>query len=161
MKLNRIKTSLCKSLLALGLMFGEVAGASAQESEQVLAAAYPPESITTVQQANEALKKVTAVRADIANRTAQATADCLERFFTSSCLSEVRERDRKSNKMVRRVEVEANALLRKERAAERDRAVAQREQRAAEQRAKAITITGSTREPDAADDDSEGDDAGR
>ncbi|MFM8464059.1 MAG: hypothetical protein ACKOA0_08155, partial [Burkholderiaceae bacterium] len=48
----------------------------------------------------------------------------------------------------RRVEVEANALLRRERAAERDRAVAEREQRAAEQRAKSISITGTARNTD-------------
>ncbi|MFM7484007.1 MAG: hypothetical protein ACKO2S_07090, partial [Burkholderiaceae bacterium] len=41
-----------------------------------------------------------------------------------------------------------NALLRRERAAERDRAVAEREQRAAEQRAKSISITGTARNAD-------------
>jgi hypothetical protein len=44
--------------------------------------------------------------------------------------------------------VEANALIRRERAAGRDRAVAERERRAAEQRTKSISITGSARNAD-------------
>lgn len=155
MNLNRFNSKLWIALFALGL-FGF---AKAEEAEQALATEFPPQSITTVARANAALKQVPAVRADIADRTLRAKADCYDRFFTSSCLNEVRDRERKAYKLVRRVEVEANAMLRKEKAAERDRAVAEREQRAAEQRA--IAITGATRESDAAQSNPDADDARR
>lgn len=129
----------------------------AGEAEQALARDFPPQSIKTVEQADAALKLIPAARAEIDARAQREKADCYERFLTSSCLNESNSLDRQARKAVRRVEVEANALLRKERAAERDRAVAEREKRAAEQRAKAISITGSTRdgepsEPADADD---------
>ncbi len=156
-KLSRIKPGLLSALMVLGL----TASAGAQEPEQVLAEEFPPQSITTVEQANAALKKSPAVRADIANRTLRETAECHDRFLMSACLNEVRERDRKAMKVVRRIEVEANALLRKEKAAERERAIAGREQRAAEQRAKAISITGSAREPEPSEGATDTDDARR
>jgi hypothetical protein len=156
-KRSRIEPRLLVALAALHL----TATIYAQEPEQVLAAEFPPQSITTVEQANEALKKAPAARAAIANRSLRATAACHDRFLMSACLNDVRERDRKANKIVRRVEVEANALLRKEKAAERDRAVAERETRAAEQRAKAISITGSARETEPSEDTPDAHDSGR
>lgn len=120
-------------------------------AEQALATQFPPQSIDSVERANAALALVPAARAEIARRTAAQRAQCLDDFFTSSCLNDLRESERHATKAVRRVEVEANALLRRERAAERDRAVADRERRAAEQRAKSISITGSARNADKAE----------
>ena len=114
-------------------------------AEQALATQFPPKSIDTIERANAALALVPVARAEIERRIASQRFQCYEDFFTSSCLNDLRDSERRANKAVRRVEVEANALLRRERAAERDRAVAERERRAAEQRAKSISITGSAR----------------
>ena len=114
-------------------------------AEQALATQFPPQSIETIARANAALALVPDARAEIERRVAYQRAQCYEDFFTSSCLNDLRDSERRANKAVRRVEVEANALLRRERAAGRDRAVAERERRAAEQRAKSISITGSAR----------------
>jgi hypothetical protein len=147
MMFKLINASRCVAIVALCLN----AAAFAQQAEQALDAAFPPQSIDTVDRAKEALKQVPAVRTHIDRRVALEKADCYHRFFTTSCLDDLYIRERKSRKIVRRVEVEANALLRKDKAAQRDLAVAEREQRAAEQRTKAITITGSARESDAAE----------
>ena len=151
--MNRFMSALCKGMWVLVLPVAVYA----QDVEQALADAFPPQSITTVERANAALSQVPVARTEIGERSLREKADCYQRFLTTSCLNNVAERERKAKKIVRRVEVEANALLRKEKAAERDRAVAERERRAAEQRANAITITGATRdgepayaEPDAA-----------
>ena len=117
-------------------------------AEQALATQFPPKSIDSVERANAALALVPVARNEIARRVAYLRAKCYEDFFTSSCLNDLRDTERVATKAVRRVEVEANALLRRERAAERDRAVAEREQRAAEQRAKSISITGTARNAD-------------
>ena len=120
-------------------------GAVTSAAEQALATQFPPKSIDTIERANAALALVPVARAEIERRIASQRFQCYEDFFTSSCLNDLRDAERRANKAVRRVEVEANALLRRERAAERDRAVAERERRAAEQRAKSISITGSAR----------------
>ena len=120
-------------------------GAVTSAAEQALATQFPPKSIDTIERANAALALVPVARAEIERRIASQRFQCYEDFFTSSCLNDRRDIERRANKAVRRVEVEANALLRRERAAERDRAVAERERRAAEQRAKSISITGSAR----------------
>jgi len=114
-------------------------------AEQALATQFPPESIDSVDRANDALALVPGARSEIVRRVARQRAQCYAQFFTSSCLIDLRESERRATKAVRRVEVEANALLRRERAAERDRAVADRERRAAEQRAKSVPITGKAR----------------
>lgn len=149
MNVKRIKSSFWMAVVVLGLC----AAAGAQEPDEVLAAEFPVQSITTVERAKEALARVPDARAEIAARTLREREACYHRFFTTSCLNDAQIRERKSNKVVRRVEVEANALLRKEKAAERDRAVAEREERAAQQRAKAITITGAARDAEASDAD--------
>ena len=133
----------------------------AGEAEQTLARDFPPQSIRTVDSANAALALVPSARAEINERMQREKADCYDRFLISSCLSDVRSRDRKASKLVRQIEVEANALLSKERAAERDRAVAERELRAAEQRAQALSITGATRDAEPSEDAPQPDDSRR
>jgi len=124
---------------------GAATGATTSAAEQALVTQFPPKSIDTIERANAALALVPVARAEIERRIASQRLQCYEDFFTSSCLNDLRDTERRAYKAVRRVEVEANALLRRERAAERDRAVAERERRAAEQRAKSISITGSAR----------------
>ncbi len=144
-------------LFACMALLCAVAGVQAAENEpaaeQALAAAFPAQSIDTVERADAARQAVADARIEVARRFASEKSACYDRFFVSSCLVDVRNRERQANKVVRRVEVEANAFLRRERAAERDRAVAQREKRAAEQGAQSISITGAAREDsDAASD---------
>lgn len=133
------------------LPVGEAAAQSSTETgpaERALATEFPPRSIDSVERAQAALALVPAARAEIERRTAYQRAQCYENFFTAACLNDLRDSERRAARAVRRVEVEANALLRRERAAERDRAVADRERRAAEQRAKSISITGTARNPE-------------
>ncbi len=72
----------------------------------------------------------------------------------SSCLNDAKEKRRLSMHAVRRIEVEAKAFLRKDKAEERDRAVAERLEKAANS-AKTIPISGTARDgadgPDAAE----------
>ncbi len=72
------------------------------------------------------------VRNEIDLEFAREKADCYDRFFVSSCLSDVKQRQREVRGAVRKVEVEARAFLRRDRAAERDRAVAERQKSAAQ-----------------------------
>lgn len=120
----------------------------ANNPEQALLAEFPPLSIDSVERAEEAITRLPDVRKQLSDRYAQERADCLERFFVASCLSDLRTRERKAYKAINRIEVEAKALMRRERAAERDRAVAEREQRAAESGGKAIPFSGATRNKD-------------
>jgi hypothetical protein len=62
-------------------------------------------------------------------------------------MNDVREKQRAALSKIRKIEVEANAFLRKEKAAERDRALAEREVRAKQKPDRSIPITGKTREP--------------
>lgn len=131
--------------LAAACFFSVPLTAIAQDPEQALLADFPPKSIDSVERANEAIKRVPEARQYLDRRFAKENADCLARFFAASCLSELHLRERKAFKTVNRVEVEAKAFLRRERADERDRAVAEREQRAAETGGKAISISGTER----------------
>ncbi len=139
-------------LMLLAAVVGVPGLSCAGEAEATLAKEFPPQSITTLERANAALALVPAARSEINDRAQREKAECYERFLVSSCLIDARASDRKASKMVRQIEVQANALLRRERAAERDRAVAEREKRAAEQRAKAISITGATRDSESPED---------
>lgn len=140
-----VTAALSLSCASVGAQPSAATGAAMGTAEQALATKFPPQSIDSIERAKEALALVPVARAEIERRTAYQRFQCHEDFFTSACLTDLRDSERRANKAVRRVEVEANALLRRERAAERDRAVAERERRAAEQRAKSISITGSAR----------------
>mgnify|MGYP006273050129 CR=1 FL=1 len=93
---------------------------------------------------------------DAARREAEQIFDderlrCYDKFFTASCLSEAKEIRRLALSSIRKVEVEANAFLRKEKAAERDREIAERQGRAARTLdGPAIPITGAARDGGAA-----------
>jgi len=117
----------------------------AQDPEQALLADFPPLSIDSVERAEEAIRRLPEVNEQLNRRYSREKAECYERFFVASCLSDLRTRERRAFKAVNRVEVEAKAFLRRERAAERDRAVAERERRAAEQGAKPVPFSGAAR----------------
>ncbi len=117
-------------LLALLTALCATAAIAAPETD--LVARYPAKSITSVRLADVALDELKPVREQIERLYRDAQAECYERFLVSSCLAEAKDQRRKSLQAVRRIEVEAKAFLRKDKADERDRAVAERQAKAAE-----------------------------
>lgn len=113
--------------------------------EAELLARYPAQSIASVKQADAALDEVKPMREQIERMYLDEQAACYERFLVSSCLAEAKDKRRKSMQAVRRVEVEAKAFLRKDKADERDRAVAERQAKAANG-SRTIPISGTARE---------------
>ncbi len=107
-------------------------GSSSFADSTALIKRYPAGSIQTVKQANQALDEVNRERALSQESFLDAKDECLKQFFVSSCLNKAKETQRQAKKIIRAVEVEANAFLRKDKADERDRGIAER-QRQAEQ----------------------------
>lgn len=139
------------SLTLCGILLHSLAApALARDATLSLPQDYPAGSITSVSRAEDVLGRVPQAYAEIGRHFAQEKADCYERFRVSACLADVQQRQRDARTAVRKVEVEARAFLRKERAAERDRAVAERESRAAEG-GRAIPLSGAAREETEAD----------
>jgi len=99
---------------------------------------YPSGSIQTVERANQALEDVKRERDVVQESFLDNKDDCLQRFFVSSCLNKAKEVRRQAKKQLRTVEVEANAFLRKDKADERDRGVAERQRQAEQAQGKKI-----------------------
>ncbi len=108
---------------------------------------YPSGSIQTVERANQAIDDVQRERDLLQESFLDKKDDCLQRFFVSSCLNKAKEAKRQAKKQLRTVEVEANAFLRKDKADERDRGVAERQRQAEQAQGKKII-----RLPDASED---------
>ncbi len=104
--------------------------AHAQTASTALQIHYPAGSIQSELQASAALLEVSTERKQIELIFSEDKNTCYEKFFASSCLNNVREKRRIALHIVRKVEIEANAFLRKEKADERDRAVAERQLKA-------------------------------
>jgi hypothetical protein len=96
---------------------------SAEIIEQALLDHYPAGSINAVSTARTALTEVDVVRGAVEQRFAESRAVCMNKFFMSQCVAEAKEIRRAALHSIRKVEVEANAFLRKDRAAERERTV--------------------------------------
>jgi len=109
---------------------------------------FPAGSIQTVEQANQALDEVNRERALTQESFLDAKDECLQQFFVSSCLNKAKETQRQAKKIIRAVEVEANAFLRKDKADERDRGVAERQRQAEKAQGRKII-----RLPDSSPDD--------
>lgn len=125
---------------------------AALETDLPLAARFPAGSIQNTERALEALDAVTPARAQIEETYLVAKNNCLDRFFMSSCLGKAKEQRNTALRAIRKVEVEASAYLRKEKAAERDRAVAERQRRSTEPRDKpGIPFSGALRDAPPAD----------
>jgi hypothetical protein len=99
--------------------------------EQALLDHYPAGSINAVAAARTALTEADVVRKAVEQRFAQGRAECMTNFFMTRCVDEAKELRRAALHSIRKVEVEANAYLRKDRAAERERTIAERQSRAA------------------------------
>jgi hypothetical protein len=108
-----------------------VSAVSAEIIEQALLDHYPAGSINAVAAARTALTDVDVVRKAVEQRFAEGRADCMNKFFMTRCVDESKEIRRAALHSIRKVEVEANAFLRKDRAAERERTIAERQSRAA------------------------------
>ncbi|HZW13599.1 MAG TPA: hypothetical protein VFF81_10470 [Noviherbaspirillum sp.] len=91
---------------------------------------YPAGSIKTVETADAALADVGRERAAIEARFSAEEQACHPKFFTTSCVEKAKERRRQALARLRKVELEANAFKRQDRAQERDKAVAERQARA-------------------------------
>lgn len=153
MKLQRTVYFALRGLLLPAL----VVSALAHSAALPLTEAYPPGSIASVSDAEEALRLSSEAYSDIGRHFAGEKASCYDRFLVSACLADVRQRQRDARTAIRKVEVEARAFLRKERADERDRALAERERRPSSERTRAIPLSGAARggpnvDPSKADD---------
>lgn len=139
---------LLKSLLLALLLAISFSCVHAQDASQVLAERYPPGSIETAARAEAALDDIAKTRTDIDRFYSNERIACFERFFATACTNDVREKRRAALTKIRKIEVEANALLRKEKAAERDRALAERDVQAKQQPGRSLPISGTVREPE-------------
>jgi len=120
---------------------------AAETLERALSRRFPQGSITSVTAARQALAELDAARREAEQMFDDERLRCYDKFFTASCLSEAKEIRRLALSSIRKVEVEANAFLRKEKAAERDREIAERQGRAARPlEGPAIPITGAARD---------------
>lgn len=142
MTLHRIASLALRCALLPALAFAALAHSAALP----LVEAYPAGSIASVSDAEEALARANAAYADIGRQFADEKAACYDRFLVSACLADVRQRQRDARTAVRKVEVEARAFLRKERAAERDRSIAERARRSAGGRGRTIPLSGAARD---------------
>ena len=121
--------------------------ADAQDAAADFAERFAPGSIDTTERAKAALDEIVAVRTAVDNLYYDQRVACYSRFFASACMSDVRQKQRAAQSKIRKIEIEANAFLRKEKAAERDRALAERENRANQQPGgRSRPITGTARE---------------
>lgn len=110
-------------------------GAASQETPKGIAARYPAGSITTVEAADAALAEMDRKRKEAEARYAAEESACHPKFFSTSCIEQAKERRREALSQIRKVELEANAVKRQERARERDEAVAEKQSKAEADRA--------------------------
>jgi hypothetical protein len=93
---------------------------SAEIIEQGLLDQYPAGSVNAVASARAALLEVDVVRRAVEQRFAEGRATCLNKFFMTRCIDEAKDMRRAALHNIRKIEVEANAFLRKDKAAERE-----------------------------------------
>jgi colicin import membrane protein len=147
--MNALRISPLLSFLSALLLTMSLSSAYAQDASQQLTERYPPGSIETTEKAEAALGDVATTRADVDRLYSNQRIACFDRFFATVCTNDVREKRRAAFTKIRKVEVEANAFLRKEKAAERDRALAERDIKAKQQPGRGLPISGTVREPGA------------
>ena len=147
--MTALRTSPLQSFLLALLLATSLSCAHAQDASQVLAEQYPPGSIATAAKANTALDAIVNTRADVERLYSNQHTACFDRFFVTSCTNDVREKKRAALTKIRKIEIEANALLRKEKAAERDRALAERDVQTKQQPARGLPISGKVRASEA------------
>ncbi|MFM8465940.1 MAG: hypothetical protein ACKOAO_00060 [Oxalobacteraceae bacterium] len=150
--MTMIRLALTRYALIISAMLA-TSTLAAETLEQALSKRFPQGSITSVTAARQALSDLDAARREAEQSFSDERMRCYDKFFTASCLSEAKETRRLALTRIRKVEVEANAFLRKEKAAERDRVIAERQGRAARPlEGPAIPITGAARDGGATPD---------
>jgi len=148
--MRRFSVFLPALLLLLNLA---AAGVHAEALEATLVKQYPAGSIQSVAQASTALAAVTDTRKRVEEDYTLARNACLDKFFMTNCFDHAKDRRRTALAAIRKIEVEASAYLRKDKADERDRGVAERQRKAAASaEGSAIPFTGATRSDSAPDD---------
>jgi hypothetical protein len=120
MKLLPALRAACCALVAAAAL----AGCSSAPEVATVPALAPT---STVEQANARLAAVEKERKDIEARYAERERVCYDKFFVNRCLDEARERRRSSLAAQRAIEIEASRFLRRDKVAERDRAMAESE----------------------------------
>ncbi len=123
--------SVLPPLLLLFVLNLATAASPQVKREDALVNHYPTGSIQTVPEASAALAEVTAIRKEVEDDYTQTRNACMEKFFMSICFDRAKDRRRQALAAIRKVEIEASAYLRKEKADERDRGVAERQRNAA------------------------------
>jgi hypothetical protein len=89
----------------------------------------PPPSVTSVAQADQQLAAVARERAGIESRFAERERVCYAKFFVTSCLDEAKERRRSALAAQRAIEVQAERFKRQASVDERDRKLAEADQK--------------------------------
>ena len=118
--------------LALTMMLSLAAlHAAASDTDEVVAR-YPKGSIDSVESADAALADVRREREEVEAHARDAEYACYSKFFSSPCVSKVKEQRRADLERLKPIEVEANAFKRRDVVEKRDRVL--EEQRAREAR---------------------------
>lgn len=102
-------------------------GAAAQAADSELSARYPAGSIATIEAASEAHEQALSEHARIEQEYARDEQACRKVFFVTACRDKAKERRRAALESVRRVQAEADTLIRRIRVEERDRALADKQ----------------------------------
>ena len=96
----------------------------------------PPPPVTSVAQADQQLAAVARERAAIEARFAERERVCYDKFFVTSCLDEAKERRRGALAAQRAIEIQAERFKRQAVVDERDRKLAEADQKFREEEAR-------------------------
>ena len=146
----RSRAMLLTVALIVALPWG---AAMAQAADPVAAMATPDGSAAKARRAavkqerDAARTRITAERKAIQQRRSQEETACYQRFAVENCLSEVRTRARLADNALRQQESEINAAERREKSAERLRAVEQKIKEKNQQSAAQPGVEGKVRAP--------------
>lgn len=118
--------------LALTVVLSLAALHAAASGTDEVVARYPQGSIDSVETADAALADVKREREEVEAHALDAEYACYSKFFSSPCVSKVKEQRRADLERLKPIEVEANAFKRRDVVEKRDRVLD--EQRAREER---------------------------
>jgi hypothetical protein len=130
--MNRIPFASCRVrglLLAAALQM--LAAPPASASPEELAKRYPQGSISSVEQADRAIREVQAERKEVEGQYADAQYACYTKFFSSPCVDKAKEARRLGLNLIGPIEVEAKAYKRRDTVAKRDRMLEEQQAREA------------------------------
>jgi colicin import membrane protein len=95
-------------------------------------AQHPTGSIQSEENANQALLEAARQRTALDNRYTEETHACYSKFFATPCLDNAKKTRRLAVNQIRKIEIESNSFLRSYRAAERDKNLAEKRAKAAD-----------------------------